>query len=99
MTTTITRSLPRLSDGIEADLQHAIPEGICRTFRVMPYVVHEGHGVGRDVHPQEQSGGWLHQATDGLARSRVVEHVPMLSAARDTGPVPPGPGCFDRRAG
>ncbi|MFB9312858.1 glycosyltransferase [Nocardioides plantarum] len=43
MTTTITRSLPRLSDGIEADLQHAIPEGICRTFRVMPYVVHEGH--------------------------------------------------------
>ena len=43
MTTTITRSLPRLSDGIEAGLQHAVPEGICRTFRVMPYVVHEGH--------------------------------------------------------
>ncbi|CAN5677772.1 glycosyltransferase [soil metagenome] len=43
MTTTITRSLPRLSDGIDDSLAHAIPEGICRTFRVMPYVYHEGH--------------------------------------------------------
>lgn len=43
MTTTITRSLPRLADGVDASLQHAVPEGICRTFRVMPYVYHEGH--------------------------------------------------------
>ncbi|MBC7631259.1 glycosyltransferase [Aeromicrobium sp.] len=43
MTTTITRSLPRLSDGIDESLAHAVPEGICRTFRVMPYVYHEGH--------------------------------------------------------
>jgi cellulose synthase/poly-beta-1,6-N-acetylglucosamine synthase-like glycosyltransferase len=43
VTTTITRSLPRLADGIDGSLQHAIPEGICRTFRVMPYVYHEGH--------------------------------------------------------
>ncbi|CAN5427498.1 glycosyltransferase [soil metagenome] len=43
MTTTITRSLPRLSDGIDESLAHAIPEGICRTFRVMPYTYHEGH--------------------------------------------------------
>lgn len=43
MTTTITRSLPRLSDGIDESLAHAIPEGICRTFRVMPYSYHEGH--------------------------------------------------------
>jgi cellulose synthase/poly-beta-1,6-N-acetylglucosamine synthase-like glycosyltransferase len=43
VTTTITRSLPRLSDGIDESLAHAIPEGICRTFRVMPYSYHEGH--------------------------------------------------------
>ncbi len=43
MTTTITRSLPRLADGIDEGLAHAIPEGICRTFRVMPYAHHEGH--------------------------------------------------------
>lgn len=43
MTTTITRSLPRLADGVDESLAHAIPEGICRTFRVMPYVYHEGH--------------------------------------------------------
>ncbi len=43
MTTTITSSLPRLSDGIGDSLVHAIPEGICRTFRVMPYAHHEGH--------------------------------------------------------
>ena len=40
--TTITHSLPRLSDGIDDALAHAVPEGICRTFRVMPYTVHEG---------------------------------------------------------
>ena len=43
MTTTITRSLPRLSDGIDESLAHAVPEGICRTFRVMPYTYFEGH--------------------------------------------------------
>ena len=43
MTTTITRSLPRLADGVDAGLAHSIPEGICRTFRVMPYAYHEGH--------------------------------------------------------
>ena len=43
MTTTITRSLPRLVDGVDESLRHAIPEGICRTFRVMPYAHHEGH--------------------------------------------------------
>ncbi|WP_323793758.1 glycosyltransferase [Nocardioides sp.] len=40
--TTITHSLPRLSDGVDDALAHAVPEGICRTFRVMPYTVHEG---------------------------------------------------------
>ncbi len=43
MTTTITRSLPRLSDGVDESLAHAVPEGICRTFRVMAYAYHEGH--------------------------------------------------------
>ncbi len=40
--TTITHSVPRLSDGVDDALAHAVPEGICRTFRVLPYTVHEG---------------------------------------------------------
>lgn len=37
-----TRRLPRLTDGVDQDLRHLIPEGICRTFRVMPYAASEG---------------------------------------------------------
>ncbi len=43
MSTTPTRSLPRLSGDLDTDLAHALPEGICRTFRVMPYAHHQGH--------------------------------------------------------
>lgn len=32
----------RLTDGVEPALRHLLPEGICRTFRVMPYAVAEG---------------------------------------------------------
>ncbi|MDO9456312.1 glycosyltransferase [Nocardioides sp.] len=42
MSGTATRSVPRLSDGVENELGHALPEGICRTFRVMPYAHHQG---------------------------------------------------------
>jgi glycosyltransferase XagB len=42
MTTTVTRALPRLADGVEPSLTHAVPEGICRTFRVAPYAYHDG---------------------------------------------------------
>ena len=42
MTTTVTRALPRLSDGVDIALQHLIPEGICRTFRVLPYAMADG---------------------------------------------------------
>lgn len=33
---------PRLGDGVDAELRHLVPEGICRTFRVMPYAVVDG---------------------------------------------------------
>ncbi|GAB3201077.1 glycosyltransferase [Nocardioides hungaricus] len=39
---TQTRRLPRLTDGVDQDLRHLIPEGICRTFRVMPYAAVDG---------------------------------------------------------
>lgn len=42
MTTTQTRRNPRLTDGVDQDLRHLIPEGICRTFRVMPYAAVDG---------------------------------------------------------
>lgn len=41
MTTIATRHA-RLPDGVDADLQRLIPEGICRTFRVMPYASVDG---------------------------------------------------------
>ena len=42
MTAIQTRHNPRLTDGVDQDLRHLIPEGICRTFRVMPYASAEG---------------------------------------------------------
>src|SRR4051794_9793841 len=42
MTTIQTRTNPRLTDGVDQDLRHLIPEGICRTFRVMPYAAVDG---------------------------------------------------------
>ncbi|MGB0102297.1 MAG: glycosyltransferase [Nocardioides sp.] len=42
MTATQTRRHPRLTDGVDQDLRHLIPEGICRTFRVMPYTSVDG---------------------------------------------------------
>ena len=43
MTTTATRPVPRLADGVDESLALAVPEGICRTFRVVPYAHHDGH--------------------------------------------------------
>lgn len=42
MTMTTKPSDARLGDGVDGELRHLIPEGICRTFRVMPYALHEG---------------------------------------------------------
>ncbi len=39
---TSLRALPRLADGVDDELRHAVPEGICRTFRVLPYHEHDG---------------------------------------------------------
>jgi cellulose synthase/poly-beta-1,6-N-acetylglucosamine synthase-like glycosyltransferase len=41
-TTTTTHARVRLADGVAADLGRLLPEGICRTFRVMPYAVADG---------------------------------------------------------
>ena len=42
MTAIQTRRNPRLTDGVDQDLRFLIPEGICRTFRVMPYAAVDG---------------------------------------------------------
>ena len=42
MTAIQTRPNPRLTDGVDQDLRFLIPEGICRTFRVMPYAAVDG---------------------------------------------------------
>jgi cellulose synthase/poly-beta-1,6-N-acetylglucosamine synthase-like glycosyltransferase len=36
------RRATRLNDGVDDELRRLIPEGICRTFRVMPYAVADG---------------------------------------------------------
>jgi cellulose synthase/poly-beta-1,6-N-acetylglucosamine synthase-like glycosyltransferase len=41
-TTAVSRANARLTDGVDPDLRHLLPEGICRTFRVMPYAVVDG---------------------------------------------------------
>ncbi len=43
MTRTMTRSLPRIADGTDEGILSAIPEGICRTFRVLPYAAIDDH--------------------------------------------------------
>lgn len=42
MTTSGTRTTARLSDGVDTELRHLVPEGICRTFRVLPYALLDG---------------------------------------------------------
>ena len=37
-----TSAAARLGDGIDVELRHLLPEGLCRTFRVMPYAVADG---------------------------------------------------------
>ena len=41
-TTTAPQVRARLTDGVTGDLGRLLPEGICRTFRVMPYAVADG---------------------------------------------------------
>ncbi|WP_370249221.1 glycosyltransferase [Nocardioides sp.] len=59
MTTTLTTTLPRLTDAVapghpDADLRLAIPEGICRTFRVIAYGRHEGAVLVAAVEDKDQ---------------------------------------------
>jgi len=42
MTTTVSTARIRLTDGVSPELGRLLPEGICRTFRVMPYAVADG---------------------------------------------------------
>lgn len=42
MTTTATHTRARLADGVPPELGRLLPEGICRTFRVLPYAVADG---------------------------------------------------------
>ncbi|MBB3042956.1 glycosyltransferase [Nocardioides soli] len=42
MTTTATHTRARLADGVPTELGRLLPEGICRTFRVLPYAVADG---------------------------------------------------------
>lgn len=41
-TRTAVRTATRIGDGVDADVRHLIPEGICRTFRVLPYGEEDG---------------------------------------------------------
>ncbi|MFC7496528.1 MULTISPECIES: glycosyltransferase [unclassified Nocardioides] len=42
MTTTATHAPVRLCDGVVPEIARLLPEGICRTFRVLPYAVADG---------------------------------------------------------
>ncbi len=40
--TTTTTPLARLTQGVDPDVARLLPEGVCRTFRVMPYAISDG---------------------------------------------------------
>jgi len=42
MTTTVSTARIRLTDGVSPELGRLLPEGICRTFRALPYAVVDG---------------------------------------------------------
>ena len=69
----VTSAVPHIPDGVDRSLLHALPEGICRTFRVVAYQHHDGHvlvaAVGADD-PITQ-----HVVADRLGRDVIlVEH-------------------------
>ena len=50
-TATSTVLTPRLAHGIDPGAGHVLPEGICRTFQVMPYAVVDGYLLVAAVDP------------------------------------------------
>ena len=40
--TSVDHGATRLNEGVDTELRRLLPEGICRTFRVMPYAVSDG---------------------------------------------------------
>jgi cellulose synthase/poly-beta-1,6-N-acetylglucosamine synthase-like glycosyltransferase len=40
--TTTTTPLARLTQGVDPEVARLLPEGVCRTFRVMPYAISDG---------------------------------------------------------
>jgi glycosyltransferase XagB len=38
----VTTAVPRLADGVDPELAALLPEGLCRTFRVLPYAAVDG---------------------------------------------------------
>lgn len=47
----------RLSDGVDAELARLLPEGICRTFRVLAYAVVDGQVLVASTDPEDQVTG------------------------------------------
>ena len=52
--TTQTTRAARLSDGVDAELARLLPEGICRTFRVLAYAVVDGQVLVAATDPEDQ---------------------------------------------
>ncbi len=49
----MTRTTTRLGDGVDRVVQHLVPEGICRTFRVLPYAVVDGSVLVATADPED----------------------------------------------
>lgn len=94
------RPLPRLVDGADPELRQALPVGICRTFRVLPYGVRDGHVLvaaadARDEVAERVVGERLERPVT-LVRHTVAEVNEAIDAAYPAAPDPEPPE--DRRA-
>ncbi len=69
----VTSAVPHIPDGVDRSLLHALPEGICRTFRVVAYQHHDGHVLVAAVGADDPIT--RHVVTDRLGRAVIlVEH-------------------------
>lgn len=84
MTQTSTAPLARLTQGVDPEVARLLPEGVCRTFRVMPYAVVHGvllvaaAEVGDRITEQVVAGAIDHPVQ--LVRHTVNEVVAAIDA-------------------
>jgi cellulose synthase/poly-beta-1,6-N-acetylglucosamine synthase-like glycosyltransferase len=81
-----TATTPRLGEGVDADLAALLPEGLCRTFRVLPYAVADGAVLVAAADADDEiTRTVVEERIDGpvrLVRHTAMEIVSAIDAVR-----------------